>query len=84
MIEKEDMILILKALDALDRLNQALDAITGSGLDYDPYGDFYELYEIIRRHSKYSGTSNYDEDNLREIVYDHDKTTEEKYELLTA
>ena len=84
MIEKEDMIMILKALDALDRLNQALDAITGSGLDYDPYGDLYELYEIIRHHSKYLGTSDYDKDNLREIIYSHDKTAEEKYELLTA
>ena len=83
MISKEDMIALIKAVEAFNRLNNRITAITGGySIACEEYDGLYEIYEVIRRNSRYSGISDQDEDTLRVIVNAINKTPEEKYELL--
>ena len=82
-MNKEDMIAIIKAEEAFNRLNSRITALTnGYNIDCEEYEGFYELYEVLRRNSRYPGTSDYDEDMFRAIINAINKTPEEKYELL--
>lgn len=82
-MNKEDMIALIKAIESFNRLNDRIIAITGGyDIDCEEYNGLYELYEVIRRNSRFSGSDDYDEDMLRAVVCAINKTPEEKYELL--
>ena len=77
------MIALIKAAEGFNRLNDRITAITGGyGIACEEYDGLYEIYEVIRRNSRYSGASDHDEDTFRAIVNAINKTPEEKYELL--
>ena len=83
MLDREDMISLIKAVESFNRINDRITAITGGySIDCDEYNGLYEIYEVLRRNSRYHGTSDYDEDTFRSIIYAINKTPEEKYELL--
>ena len=83
MLNREDMIALIRAEEAFNRLNDRIIALTGGyGIDNEEYDGFYELYEVIRRNSRFSESDDYDEDMLRAVVNAINKTPEEKYELL--
>ena len=82
-MKKKDMIALIKAVESFNRLNDRIGHITnGYHIDCDEYEGLYEIYEILRRNSRYPGTSDHDEDSFRAIIYAINKTPEEKYELL--
>ena len=83
MLNKEDMISLIKALESFDKLNTKISSITnGYGISGDEFEGLSEVYEVIRRNSRFSESDDYDEDMLRAVVYAINKTPEEKYELL--
>lgn len=83
MLDREDMISLIRAVEAFNKLNDRITAITnGYNIDCEEYNGLYEVYEVIRRNSRYSGTSDHDEDMLRAIINAINKTPEEKYDLL--
>ena len=82
-MSKEDMIDLIKAEEAFNRLNDRIIAITdGHDIACPEYEGFYGLYEVIRRNSRYPGADDHDEDMFRAIIMAINKTPEEKYELL--
>ena len=83
MLNKEDMISLIKALESFDKLNTKISSITnGYGISGDEFEGLFEVYEVIRRNSRFSESDDYDEDMLRAVIYAINKTPEEKYELL--
>ena len=85
MLDREDMIALIRAVEAFNRLNNRITAITGGySIACEEYDGLYEIYEVIRRNSKYSGTSDQDEDNFRAIINAINKTPEEKCDLLST
>ena len=82
-MNREDMIDLIKVEEAINRLNDKITSLTnGYGLSGEEYEDIYQLYEVLRRNSRYPGTDDHDEDMFRAIVNAINKTPEEKYELL--
>ena len=83
MLNKEDMISLIKALESFDKLNTKISSITnGYGISGDEFEGLFEVYEVIRRNSRFSESDDYDEEMLRAVIYAINKTPEEKYELL--
>ena len=83
MLNRQDMMSLIKAVEAFNRLNNRIIAITnGYSIDCKEYEGLYEIYEVIRRNSRYSGTSDKDEETLRAIINAINRTTEEKCDLL--
>ena len=83
MLDREDMITLIRAVESLDRLNSKITSITnGYGIDGEEFDGLFEIYEVLKRNSRYSGSDDHDEDMFRAIIYAINKTSEEKYELL--
>lgn len=82
-MNKEDMIALIKVEEAFNRLNDIIIQLTnGYGIDNEKYEGFFELYEVLRRNSRFPGSDDYDEDMFRAVIHAINKTPEEKYELL--
>ena len=82
-MKKKDMIALIRAEESFNKLSSSIAAITGGhGIEGDEYDGFYDLYEVLRRNSRFSGSDDYDEDMFRAVIYAINKTPEEKYELL--
>lgn len=80
---KEDMIDLIKVEEAINRLNDKITSLTnGYGLSGEEYEDIYQLYEVLRRNSRYPGSDDHNEDMFRAVIHAINKTAEEKYELL--
>ncbi len=83
MLNKNDMIDLIKAVESFNKLNSQIAALTnGYDIDNEEYNGLYGIYEVLRRNSRYPGTSDHDEDMFRAVIYAINKTPEEKYELL--
>lgn len=83
MLDRQDMIALIKVVEAFNRLNNRITVITnGYGVACEEYDGLYEIYEVIRRNCRYSGASDKDEDTLRAIINAINKTPEEKCDLL--
>lgn len=82
-MNREDMISLIRAEEAFNRLNDRIIAITGGyDIDCEEYEGFYEIYEVLRRNSRYPGADDHDEDMFRAVIMAINITPEEKYELL--
>lgn len=82
-MKKKDMIALIRAEESFNRLSDQISAMTGGyGLDDDMYEGLFEIYEVLRRNSRFPGKGDYDEDMFRAVIYAINKTPEEKYELL--
>ena len=82
-MKKKDMIALIRAEEAFNKLSDQITALTGGyGVDDDTYGGLFEIYEVLRRNSRFPGKSDHDEDMFRAVVYAINKTPEEKYDLL--
>ncbi len=83
MLDRKDMISLIKAVESFNKLNDQISLITnGYGIASEEYDGLYEIYEVIRRNSRFSESDDHDEDMLRAVVNAINKTPEEKYELL--
>lgn len=83
MLNRQDMISLIKAVESFNKLNDRIIYMTnGYSIDCEEYDGLYEIYEVLRRNSRYSGTSDHDEDMFKAIINAINKTPEEKYELL--
>lgn len=83
MLDKQDMIDLIKAEEAFRRLNARISYITGgSEIDNKEFNGMYKLYDVIRRNSCFSKDDDYDEEMFLAIIKDRDKTSEKKYEML--
>lgn len=82
-MDKTDMISLIKAEESFIKLNNDITYLTGGHpVECEEYGGFYEIYNVLKRNSRFPGNSDYDEDMFRSIIYAINKTPEEKYELL--
>jgi len=83
MLDREDMIALIRAEEDFNRLNDKVIALTGGySMGDDEYKGLYGLYEVIRRNSRYPSDDDKDEEMFQAIIYAINKNAEEKYELL--
>ena len=83
MLDREDMIALIKATESFNRLNDRIIAITGGyDIKCEEYSGLYEIYDVIKRNSRYFEDDDHDEDMFRAIIFAINKTPEEKYDLL--
>lgn len=82
MVEKNDMIDLIEALDAFNKLNDQVSALTGGAdIKNEKYDGLYNIYGVIKRNSKYNRENDNDYDLFNSIIHS-DKTPEEKYNLI--
>lgn len=83
MIDKKDMIDLIKALESFDKLNYQVSVLTGgSDIKNDNINGLYNIYDVIKRNSKYSKEDDSDYDMFNSIIRADDKSPEEKYNLI--
>ena len=83
MMERNDMIDLIKAYESIENLSAVITGLTGGyPIDDDKYNGIYKIYDILKRNSRYPGADDFDEDNFQAIINAINKTPEEKYNLL--
>ena len=83
MLEKNDMIDLIEALDAFNKLNDQVSALTGGAdIKNEKYDGLYNIYDVIKRNSKYNRENDNDYDTFDSIIHSNEKTPEEKYNLI--
>lgn len=85
MIDKKDMIDLIIALESFDKLNFQVSVLTGgSDIKNENINGLYNIYEVIKRNSKFSKEDDSDYDMFNSIIHADDKSPEEKYNLIKA
>lgn len=82
-MDKRDYIELIRVGDVLDRMDEALQILTGYGHEEGRIMDLDKVYDVLQRNSKYS---NEDDDHISEqffaIVSDKSRSVEERAGLL--
>lgn len=82
MLEKKDIIDLIKALEAFNRLNDQVSALTGGAdIKNEKYNDLYKIYDVIKRNSIYNKEDDRDYDMFDSVIHSN-KSAEEKYNLI--
>lgn len=80
---RKDMIDLIMAFESFEKLNSFINRLTnGYNISNSDYDGLYNIYEVIKRNSRYPGEDDHDVDTFRAIMFAINKTAEEKYELL--
>ena len=83
MIDREDMIALIQAYESILNLLAVVTDLTGGySIDDDKYNGIYNIYDVIKRNSRYPEDVDEDDDPLQAILNAINITAEEKYELL--
>ncbi len=83
MLDREDMIELIEAFEAFERLNSMINKISGGyNIDDPDFDGLYNIYEVIKRNSRFPGEEDYDVETFRAIMFAINKTAEEKYDLI--
>lgn len=85
LMNKKDMIDLIKVAEAVERMRMRLTEFIGGGeIDNPDLETMSQVYEVIKRNSIYPGEGDYDVDMFDAIINAINKTPEEKYVLLTG
>ena len=82
-MNKEDMIMLIKAYDAWEALNEKIGDLTGGSMIDNP--EFYpldDIYVVIKRNSRYPNDDDKDTYALRTVLDDTEMSPEQRYELI--
>ena len=84
MLNKNDMIRLIEAYTAMNKINNSITELTGGyPIDNEAYNGIYNIYDIIYDHSKYAGREDDDALNkFRAIMNGIGLSAEERYNLL--
>ena len=83
MLDREDMIALIEAVESYRRLNQIIITITdGYCISHSDFTALDNIYEVIKRNSRYYDESDYSVDQFNAIINAINVDAEEKYELL--
>ena len=83
MINKRDMMDLIKALDSFNKLNEQISTlIGGSNIKNEKYNGLYKIYDVIKRNSKYNKEDDYDYDVFDSIIHSDKTSPEENYKLI--
>ena len=82
-MQKEDMVLLIEAEDELNQMDKALEQLAGHGHASGEFVKLDNVYSVIQHnsHLSYTGSEGADE-AFHEILYDQEKTAEERAEML--
>lgn len=90
-MNKEDYIDLIKAVEAIIRLEEGCKIITGHGIDEGETSAIFVLWEVLRRNAaeRFRCVSDFEDDTdnyhaFVGILENPELTPEEKYERLTA
>ncbi len=81
---RQDMIDLIEAWTSFRLLDDDLMVICDGGINPERYERLYNLYNIIKRNTKYSGADDESSTLFEEILYDEELDAEEKYMRLTS
>ena len=85
MLDKKDIIDLIKAQESFNKLNnQVIDLTGGSDIKNDKYDGLYKIYDVIKRNSKYNKEDDHDYDVFNSIIRSDKITPEEKYNLIKS
>ncbi len=83
MIDREDMIALIKAYESILNIISVVTDLTGGyTIDDDKYNGIYNIYDVIKRNSRYSEDGDEDDDPLQAVLNAINITAEEKYKLI--
>ena len=83
MLDKKDMIDLIKAQESFNKLNnQVIDLTGGSDIKNDKYDGLYKIYDVLKRNSKYNKEDDHDYDVFDSIIHSDKTSPEEKYKLI--
>ena len=82
-MDREDMIALIEAFESYVKLNDIIVNLTGGIEITNPeYAAMDNIYEVIKRNSRYPEDDYRSEEQFRAVMYAINATPEEKYELL--
>lgn len=84
-MREKDLIDLIRAFDAFERLNDLVKELTnGCTIENRKFLELYYIADVIQRNCRYSAE---DDETCRifwNIMYDKEKTPEEKYEMIKS
>ena len=85
MLDKNDMIDLIEALESFNKINDQISDLTGgSDIKSEKYNGLYKIYDVIKRNSKYNKEDDHDYDVFNSIIRSDKITPEEKYNLIKS
>ena len=84
-LDKKDMILLIETEDEMDRMDKALEQLTGQGHANGEFTKLDNVYDVIQHnaHPTYSGSEEADQ-KFYKLISDKKRTLDERAEILLS